>query len=883
MIPPPRFFRWLLGRLVHPGNREHFLADLDDGFTLRVSRDGARSASRWYWRQTLMSVLPLARYRIAQPAVVGTPIQHDGGGAVWHDFIDDLRHAFRLSRRNPLETSTIIATMILGIGVTTAVFSVVNGVLLRPLPFDGSERVIQLGMTMRDGRSISSMAYPDVQDLKRLSRSFAGFSAAAVDGLTLTQGANPQRLVAARVDEDYARVFAIRPALGRFFVGDEFRPGSPKVVVLADGIWRQQFGGDLSIVGRTISLQNEPYRVVGVLPPMAFVFPRATVQLLVPLIPMPGSYENNRGAMWIDAVVAKAKPGISIAKAGAEVVTIGEALAAQYPDANGGLHVRYESLQDAVVGEVRPMLILLSASVAAVLLIACVNIANLLLGQAQMRGREFAVRAALGGSGARIRRQLLTEGMFWASIGGVVGATLAPLLTHTLIALYPGNMPRIHDVGTDWRVVTMAVLATLVAGLLSAIPMVRRAAARDLTVDLKVGARSSGTAGQRRLGGVLVASQVALSLVLLFAAGVLLRTFQTLSNVDPGFVAQDVVTFQVSAPRARYADAAAITRYWDAVDRGLGVLPGVRDVATADNMPFSGGGNRDVFVDKVRGDRGHDNPQVRVSVVSPTYWHALRIRVAAGRTFQAPDADSAPRVVIINRALAAKYYPGENPVGRVINWNREDWRIVGVTGTARMTNLYDDPEPELYASTTQNVRRSRFVLVKSTIPPDRLLPSIRRSMRAIDPTISINDIATLEQRVTDSVAPQRFRAALVSGLGLLALLLSIVGIYGVLAYSVNRRTREIGIRMALGEERSSVRRRVVATSLRMVAVGGAAGIVAALLVGRWLAGFVVGISPRDPAMLAAVSAVLLVAAVLAAYIPARRASRVDPLTAIRSD
>lgn len=878
MTRPPRFTRWLVGRLVRRDDRGYVVSDLDEAFRQRLSSLGTTGARSWYRKQVLASVVPLAWFRLTVPRRYSLDPK---GDPMWHELLSDLKFAARMSSRNRIATLAVIGTMVLGIGVTTAVFSVVNSVLLRPLPFDGSERVVQFGMTLRNGTATPRMAYPDMLDYARDVRSFEGVAMASLDGITVTEGDAPQQVLVARVSPDYARLFGIRPALGRFFGRDEFSPGT-KVVMISTGLWQTQFGSDPSIVGRSISLGNEPHIVVGVLPPLSYTYPFRGIEILAPLFPAAGTYQANRGALWLSGV-AKIRRGVSLEQSRRDVAVVADRLVKEFPDANGGLGVSIRPLQEVEVGDAREMLVLMSAAVAAVLLIACVNIATVLLGVSHSRGRELAVRSALGGSVGRIRRQLLSESLTLAAIGGLVGTALAPFATRALVALYPGDLPRAAEIGVDARVLLVAVLVTIVAGVLAGVPAARRAARLDLTRDLRDGARGTGTIAQRRTSRVLVMAQVALSVTLLFSASLLLRTFRALSITDPGFVSSDLTTFAISASRARHPGRLRVNAFYESVDRELRGLPGVLDVAMSSEVPLTTNGQLDIFVPKERGDRGKENPQVRVGTVAPGFWRTLGVPLRSGRTFVAADDSTAPRVVVVNDALAQRVYAGEDPIGRIIRWGEQDWQIVGVVGSMRMRSLAEPPQPELYAPSTQDVLRSRYVFVRSSIPAEQLIPQLRQAIGRVDPTVALTEVSSMNDRVREALAPQRFRAALTGSLGVLALALSTLGIYAVVAYGVGRQTREIGVRMALGEDAGQVRRRVVTSALRMASGGVVTGLLLAIATSRWLSTFVVGVDPRDPLMLGGAAVVLAAVAVIAAYVPARRASRIDPLVALRSD
>ncbi len=802
-------------------------------------------------------------------------------GAHMSTLFDDLRYALRVSARYRLVTGAVVMTMALGIAVTTAVYSIVQAVLLSPLPFPESGQVVRLGMTMRDGRVVNQNALPDIEDYRRHSAAFSDVTAVSLSGTTITAGETPEHEMIAYVDHGYDEVFRLQPTHGRFFQQDEFTFGAPRVTLLSHRVWRDRFASDPAIVGRTISLDHQAVTIVGVLPPMAYTYPWPDLGFISPLRPNPKSFHFNRGALWLRAA-ARMKPGVTLTQAEQDLRLVAAGIAEQYPDAYRGLSVRMEGLREAETSDARSMLVLLSAAVATVLLIACVNIANLLLGHSHSRTREFAVRAALGGRSGRLRRQILTESLALSSIGGLIGIAMAPLIVRGLITLYPGRLARLEEIVFDWRVAAAGLVVTAIAGVLAGIPTARRASGTNLVRDLRQGGRGNAE-GSGLVGRLLIGAQVALSLALLFSSVLLVQTLRTLVTTDPGFDTSSVMTFQVAAPSARYPTGVDMQRYFSEVDARLRQLPGVAEVATSSDMPYTGNSSRDVFIMKERGDLKDQNPQVLLSMVSPTFWSVVGTPIENGRAFTRDDHANAPNVVIINEALAARYYPGQDPVGRWIDFNREDWQIVGVAGSMRMTSMAAAPEPQLYLPAEQNPRSGRYVLVRSAgaLPP--AVDDIRRVMAELDPTIAMTEIATLEDRTERATAPERFRAVLFSSLGLIALVLSSLGIYGVLADSVTRRTREIGIRMALGEEQGAVKRRVVGSAFKTVVVGAAVGVVLAIGAGRWLTQFLVGVDPWNiPALVATVSVLTLVA-LAAAYVPARNASRVDPLVALRHD
>jgi predicted permease len=479
-----------------------------------------------------------------------------------------------------------------------------------------------------------------------------------------------------------------------------------------------------------------------------------------------------------------------------------------------------------------------------------------------------------------VRRQILTESLTLAVVGGALGIAIAPLLTRALIAVYPDIMPRAEEIGVDVRVLFVAAMTTMLAGALSALPTIRRAARLDLLNDLRDGGRAGEGRGTRRVGRVLIVTQVAASLALLFGAGLLLQTFLRLTRARPGFDAANAVTFHVFAPPARYKASAA---YYDEATDALRAIPGIREVATATTLPFAGGQFVDTYIQKELGDQGTKNPQSIVSFVSPGYERAMGISVLRGRSFATTDDSTSESVVVINEALAKRYYAATDPIGKILDWNFKQWRIVGVVASTALGNLWEEPPAVLYASTRQVPRRGRYFVLRSSLPASQVLTAARAALHRVDPTIAVTDAMTMDHRVETSLSEQRFRAALMASLGGLALVLAIVGIYSVVAQTVTRQTREIGIRMALGEESWGVRRRVVGDAMRVASIGIVVGAGLALATGRWLSAFLINVSPHDFGLLFGAISSLAAVVIAAAYGPARRAAKIDPVSALRAE
>jgi putative ABC transport system permease protein len=878
-VAPPRLAELLVKLAAPKGERSFVLGDFREAFEERAANEGLLAARAWYWREALRSIVPMAKRRWSSEHNAD-PIE---SRERWAQLLGDFRYSMRLSRRSPLASFAIVTTMALGIASTAAVFSATNAVLLRPLPFPSSDRVVQIKSIVPGRQLVHTSAYPDLMDFRRLVPDFSDVAVLDQTNVTLQHGGDPQLVRSLQVDGAYARVFALRPALGRLLVASDTEFYAPKVAVLSYDFWMREFGGDRSLVGAALTLDNESVQVVGVLAPDAYVFSNTPVDLLTPLSIPSNSFRKNRGAIWATAV-ARLKPNASIEQAGRDLAAVSAMLQNEYPKSNHDISGRIEPLRQAVVDSVQSMLELLAAAIAAVLLIACVNIANLILGRAQSRSREFAVRAALGGSPARVRRQLLTESLALASMGGLLGLLLAPVLTHALIAIYPGPLPRAQEIGIDAAVVLVALGATIAAGILAAIPTARRVVRLDLTNDLRDGGRAGSGRGDRRAGRVLVVTQVAASLALLFSAGLLMQTFVRLERVKPGFDPRNTIAFGVFVPPARYKSVPDIERYYDAALGALRAVPGVRVVSTTTLLPFGNCCHGDTFIQEELGDQGTKNPMAMISVNTPEFERALGIPLVRGRSFLQQDDSTSEHVVMINDALAKQFYPGQDPVGRSITWNGANhWRIIGVLGSTREGALSDVPPPILYVPESQAPRRGRHFVVRADSPAPQVLAAARVALRRIDPTIALTDVATMDERIQRSLGAQRFRAALMGTLGALALVLSIVGIYGVVAYSVSRRTREIGIRMALGEAADAVRRRVVVDAFRLAGLGLVVGAALALFCGKWLTVFLVDVAPYNGPMLAAATGLLALVVGAAAYGPARRAARVDPISALRAD
>jgi predicted permease len=876
---PPRWAERLLRRMAPAAEATVVADDLAEEFRSRADT-GLRAAQRWYWRQVIGSVPALLGWRLRNALQVPTSRQ---GDSMFRQFADDVRSAIRASVRTPLTTVVIVVTMVLGVGATTAVFSVTNAVLLRPLPFDHSERVVEFSATLRDGRSFPELAYPDLQDFRRDLKDFATLSVYTERDMTLQRQDEPRLIHAVQVDGDYARVFGLHPMLGRLPNRDDAQPGHDRVAVVSYAMWQRNLGGSADIVGKSITLDNESYQLIGVLAPSAYTYPVMSADVLTPLAVDPAGGANRRGNMWARAA-AVLQPGATMAHARQELDIATTHLAQQFPDANTGVRARIERLDVVVVGGVRSMLLLLSLTVAAVLLVACVNVANLLLTRAEARAREFAVRAAIGGSPARLRHQLSVETLLLAVIGGGFGLALVPLLIHALVATYPDALPRASEIVIDVRVLAIAVVAMVGAGLLSGVPATRRLTRVDLTRDLRQRSAGSSTRTGRQVSRILVIGQVAMSLALLVAAGLLLQTLRRLDRADPGFTPAGALSFRVYASQSRHPTAIAVQQFYQGLLDSLQHIPGVQAAGASTRIPFANEGAFDVWIQDELGDQGPGkNPSGAIAIATPGLERALGLRLVQGRFFTPTDDSAAVSVAILDDVGARKLYPRGDAVGHFIRFGYGRQQIVGVVHATPQSNFWDEPIPTLYLPETQVAKRAAFVVIRATASPAVVLSAARRIVHAVDPTIALTDIETMDERIGASLAGQRFRAGLVGGLSLVALVLAVIGLYGVIAYSVTQRRHEIGVRIALGERTGAVRRRVVGEALGIAAIGIAMGSLLALAAGRVLAAFLVGVSAHDPVIFGGAALIMMVIIVLAADGPARRAARVDPLVAMRGD
>ncbi|HWT02800.1 MAG TPA: ABC transporter permease [Pyrinomonadaceae bacterium] len=806
-------------------------------------------------------------------------------------FWQDLRYGARMLTKSPGFTLIAVAALALGIGANTVIFSVVNTLLLRPLSFPRSEQLTAiLAKDPETGELYSSYSYANFQDIRDQNQVFEQVAASYMTTAFLRTGEEPERLRGSYASADLFPLLGVNPLVGRAFSSEEERPGgNGQVIVLGYDLWQRRFGGDPKIVGQQLPIDDQSWTVVGVMP-QGFKFPVGARQsdFWMPLASnLSEGPRAARGAVFM-SLIGRLKPGVALEQAQAEVNAIASRLEAQYPEANTGLNIALVSAHERLVGKVRPALLVLLAAVAFVLLIACANVANLMLARATVRRKEVAIRTALGASRWRVVRQMLTESLLLSALGGAAGLLLAMWGMDLLVAAIPADIPRTGEIGLDKYVLLFTAGLTTLTGVVFGLVPALQASKTDLNETLKDGTRGmSGGMQRNRARSVLVVTEIALSLVLLVGAGLLFQSFRRLLEVSPGFEADNVLTAEVTVSDKKYPDKEQRAAFYREALERMKALPDVQAVGVIYPLPL--GGSFEVFTFDIAGQPPFPPGQQPTSnrrVISQDYFQAMSIPLVKGRAFNDRDRTNAPAVVVVNETFARRFFPGEDPVGRAIipgeGGDPVTREIVGVVGDVRHAGLDAERSPEYYVPYEQaDVDRLTVVARTASGNPTNVAGALRGVFAAMDKEQPVYNVRPMTQLLDESVARRRFNMMLLGGFAALALLLAGIGIYGVISYSVAQRTREIGIRIALGAQIGDVIKLVLKQGLALALVGLAAGLVVAFFITKLMSSLLFGVSATDPVTFASVALILLFVALLACYIPARRAANVDPNVALR--
>ena len=800
----------------------------------------------------------------------------------------DLRYALRMMRKSPGFTAVALLTLGLGIGACTAIFSVVHGVLLRPLPYPQPEQLITVWETNpKQGGERFNVSYPNFLEWREQSRSFETMAGISFANLRLSGVEEPERLPAARVSREMFAVLGVQPEMGRVFTAEEDRVGDHAVVLLSHALWKRKFAGDTHILGKAVTLDGMPYSVIGVLP-AGFDFPSDEIQVFLPLHAQAWVPIMKNRAVHIITVLGRLKSGVSLEQAAAEMRGIAQRLQVAYPGEDAGHGITLAPLHEEIVRSSKTAILALFAAVVFVLLIACANIANLMLVRSRARQREMAVRAALGGSRWAMVRLMLTESLLLAVLAGGAGLLIASWGVDLIVASMPDYLPRVSEIRLDPVVFGFTALLCLLSAAGFGLAPALQAARLNLNQSLKEGGgREGGNPRSNRGRSALVVAEVSLSLVLLAGAGLMLKSLWLVMQEDPGFRTEHLLTLSVSLPAVEYDEPPSWIRFYRELPARLEALPGVQEVSAVNRLPVSGGDSLGNLTIDGRPFPPGESPAASFRRVLPSYFRLMGISLRAGREFDERDTGESERVVIINETMARRFWPHGDAIGTRIKVGppeNEPWlTVVGVAGDVRNVGLDSGPELATYEPHAQRPWSSMQLVVRAQGDPLSLVTALRNELRAAERQLFIGQAVTMEQRIFGSLAPRRVSLYVLGLFAVLALVLAGVGIYGVMAYAVRERTREIGIRMALGADAGDVRGMVLRQGLTLAVGGAVLGLAASVAATRWVSGLLYGVEPTDPLTLAGVTTLLLAVAWLACYLPARRATRVDPIVALRHE
>ena len=799
----------------------------------------------------------------------------------------DVRLGVRTLVHSPIFTAVTVLSLALGIGANTAIFSVVNGLLLRPLSYPESERLVDVWHTPPQqsfpGLDRFSVSPANYIDWKAQSNSFEQIAVYGYAGLSLSTSNDPLPLIGATVSSDFFSVLRSNAMQGRTFTADEERAGSDQVVVISHGLWQRAFGANPNLVGQPVTLNSRSFTVVGIMP-AGFEFPREA-ELWVPLAW--DDKERQVRSIHDYLVVARLKPSVSVQQAQAEMSTISSRLEKQYPEENKGWGAVVIPLREDLVGDMRTPLLVLFCAVSFVLLIACANVANLMLARGANRQKEMAVRIALGAGRARLIRQLLTESVLLAVTGGLLGLLLAIWGSKMLVRL--GGLPNANDIGIDPWALGFTLLVSFAAGIIIGILPALQFTRTSVSETLKQGSgRTGGSAIKQHTRKALVVSEVALSLVLLIGAGLMIRSFWKLQQVDPGFDTSNAITMSVVLTPTRYSEPHQLLAFFDRVTEQIRAVPGVASVGVTTTIPLAGGGSTQPFSIEGRPTGAiAEQPMAQTRYISPDYFRAIGIPLRQGRVFSDQDRDNSVPVVIISEAMARRFWPGENPIGKrltpTFHVEQGMREIVGVVGDVKARGLDSDSSTMMYLPFKQSPRPFMSFVVRTSSNPESLIQPVSKAIYSIDNEQALTDVQTMEQVLTQSLSGQRFNMTLLLAFAGVALMLAAVGVYGVMNYTVTLRRRELGIRMALGAAKMDVLRLVLGQGLTLTLIGVGAGLISAYALTRLMASLLYGVTATDYLTFGSVSAVLIIVGVAASYVPARRATKVNPTIALRAE
>ena len=794
----------------------------------------------------------------------------------------DLKFAFRSLLKRPSFTAIAVLTLALGIGANTTLFSFVNGILLRPLPYKDPGQLVILDETApKQGMKSFDVSFPNFVDWREQNHSFEDIAVYQDGNYSLVGAGEPEQIPGARISQGLFELLGVAPKLGRTFTAEEDRPETNNVVLISDSLWQRRFGSAENVIGQSLTVNAKARTIVGVMP-AGFKFPE-TAQLWVPMALNEKLFTRNDHGL---SSIARLKPNVTLGQAQAEMNNIARRIEEQHPVTNEGLGVNVFSLRDRLVGDYRDALLILLGVVGFVLLIACANVANLLLARSSARHKEFALRAALGASRARIVRQLLTESALLSVMGAMLGVLMAVWGRNLLLAAIPGEVPFWMKFDLDLRVLAFTFGISLLTGLIFGIAPALQGAKPDLNEALKEGGRGGGGGGHNRLRSVLVVAEVALSLVLLVGAGLMVRSFAKLQQVNSGIKPENVLTVEVPLPRAKYPADAQQAAFFQQLVARVGALPGASSVAAVSGLPLRSGWGRSLTVEGRPLLSVGQAPSINHSVVTPNYFRTMGIPLIEGRDFTDADAAGAMRVTIVDERLAREYWPGTSALGKRIRFgppeSNEPWHtIVGVAGAVRHERLDRETRQSIYVPYLQIPVRGMTVTVLTTGNPLGLAGAVRQQVLALDKDQPVTNVMTMDEVISRSVWLQRFYAMLFGIFAAVALILAAVGIYGVMSYAITQRTHEIGIRMALGAGRGNVLKLALGQGMRLALTGVALGLGAAYGLTRLMSGLLFNVSATDLGTFASLALLLIGVTLLACYIPARRATKVDPLVALR--